>query len=156
MKRKITEPFVEKQIKKFLAPKWQVMSKGELHKLHSRGCDIVLKDIFNKHQARRFFIECKGKSYAKSERSVNAEGWLVALGQIITRMRVIAKNAYLYGLGLPEKGATTALYRIPWQAVRHLGLHIFSVDDGGNVREYLPKDFKKFQKIKKGNKNIKI
>ena len=33
--------------------------------------------------SERFIVECKGKSYAKSARSINKEGWLNALGQII-------------------------------------------------------------------------
>ena len=35
-----------------------------------------------------FFIECKCKSYTKPARSINREGWLNALGQIVTRMNV--------------------------------------------------------------------
>ena len=52
---------------------------------------------------RRFYIEVKGKSYAKSARSIADTIFLFALGQLITRMSVIAKHAYKYGLGLPEE-----------------------------------------------------
>lgn len=72
------------------------------------------------------------------------------LGQLITRMSVIAKHAYLYGLGLPEVSAKKALRRIPWQAARHLCLYIFSIDDSGNVTRYSPIDFKKNQKSRPG------
>lgn len=138
--KKVTEKFVVEKVKKHLAPQWQVVSEKDLHE---KGCDLVLKDVFNKHEARRFLIECKGKSYAKSAKSVNETVWIYALGQLITRMSVVAKHAYKYGLGLSEVSAKKALRRIPWQAARHLCLYIFSVDDNGNVIEYSPKDFKK-------------
>ena len=137
--RKINERFVIKRIKEHLAPKWKVVSEKDLHE---KGCDLVLKDVFNKHEARRFLIECKGKSYAKSAKSVNETVWLYALGQLMTRMKVIALHAYKYGLGLPEVSAMKALRRIPWQTARHLCLYIFSVDDEGKVKEYSPKNFK--------------
>lgn len=140
----ITEKFIEKSVLKHLARKgWDYNIKTK--DLHQHGCDIIVTDSRNKNKARRFLIECKGKSYAKSTRSVNETIWLFALGQLITRMSVIAKNAYLYGIGLPEVSVKKALRRIPWQAVRHIGLHVFSVDDEGKVKEYSPRDFKKFQ-----------
>jgi len=145
---KINEKFVIEKIKEYLAPQWQVVSQKDLHE---NGCDLVLKDVFNKHQARRFLIECKGKSYAKSAKSVNETVWLYALGQLITRMKVAeAKYAYEYGLGLPKVSADKALKRIPWQAAKLLCLFIFSVDDDGKVTKYSPKDFKTFQ-IQKSN-----
>lgn len=140
----IDESLVTQAVKNFLAPKWSVVSEKDLHE---KGCDLVLRDEENKHKARRFLIECKGKSYAKSARAVNETQWLYGLGQIMTRMSVIAPHAYLYGLGLPEVSAKVALRRIPWQAARHLCLYIFSVDDNGIVTKYSPGDFKKFQKI---------
>lgn len=139
---KITEPFVVERIKKYLAPKWTVVTEKDLHE---KGCDLVMRDELNKNKARRFLIECKGKSYAKSAKSVNETIWLYALGQLVTRMKVIAPQAYKYGLGLPEVSAKKALKRIPWQIAhaKHLCLSIFSVDDNGSVKEYSPKDFKK-------------
>ena len=139
---KITEPLVVGKIKKHLAPKWTVVSEKDLHE---KGCDLVMRDELNKNKSRRFLIECKGKSYAKSSRSVNENIWLYALGQLVTRMKVIARHAYKYGLGLPEVSAIKALKRIPWQTARHLCLYVFSVDDKGSVKEYSPKDFRKIQ-----------
>lgn len=136
----VTEKFVESAILKHLASKgWDhnVKTKG----LHEKGCDIIVTE--SKNKARRYYIEVKGKSYSKSAKSVNETVWLYALGQIITRMSVIARHAYKYGLGLPEVSAKIALRRIPWQVAKHLCLHIFSVDDQGRVTEYSPKDFKK-------------
>ena len=148
--RKIDERFIIEKIKKHLAPQWQVVTEKDLHE---KGCDLVLKDIKNKYEARRFLIECKGKSYAKSAKAVNETIWLFALGQLVTRMKVIAPHAYKYGLGLPEVSAKKALKRIPWQIAnaQHLCLHIFSVDDKGDIKEYSPKDFKEFQTKKSRN-----
>lgn len=143
--KEVSEKFVEKSILKHLAQKgwdYNVKTKG----LHEKGCDIIVTDSRNKNKARRFYIEVKGKSYSKSAKSVNETIWLYALGQIITRMSVIARHAYKYGLGLPEVSAKTALRRIPWQVARHLCLYIFSVDDNGKVTEYSPKDFKRYER----------
>ncbi len=140
----INEKFVVNKIKDHLSPKWSVVTEKDLHE---KGCDLVLRDEFNKNKARRFLIECKGKSYAKSARSVNETIWLFALGQLVTRMKVIAPHAYKYGLGLSEVSARKALKRIPWQIAhaKHLCLYIFSVDDKGKVTEYSPRDIRKFQ-----------
>ena len=148
MKKPISEKFVIEKVKRHLAPRWQVVAEKDLHE---KGCDLILKDVFNKYEARRFLIECKGKSYAKSARAVNETIWLFALGQLVSRIKVIAKHAYKYGLGLPEVSAKKALLRIPWQVARHLCLYVFSVDDKGKVKEYSPKDFKKFQSKKSRN-----
>ena len=137
----ITEKFVEECILKHLDQKgwnYNIKTKG----LHEHGCDIIVTDAVNKNKARRFYIECKGKSDAKSSKAIADTNFLSALGQVVTRMKVIAKHAYKYGLGLPENSAQKALRRIPWQAARHLCLYIFSVDDKGVVTEYSPRDFK--------------
>ena len=110
--------------------------------------------VGGKYNGERFIIECKGKSYAKSHNSVNKEGWLTALGQIVTRMNtsiVIKKGAtkgdinrsYKYGLGLCEIAAKVALKRIPKEIAKTLNLYIFSCDDNGNITMYTPKDFNK-------------
>lgn len=148
MPQKITEKFVIEKIKKYLAPRWTVITEKDLHK---KGCDLVMRDELNKNKARRFLIECKGKSYAKSAKSVNETIFLFALGQLVTRMKVVARHAYKYGLGLSEISANKALRRIPWQAAKHLCLYIFSVDNKGNIKEYSPRDFKKFQNKKLKN-----
>jgi len=150
MPQKITEKFVEERILKHLAKKgWDYNVKTK--NLYEHGCDIIITNSRNKFKANRFYIECKGKSYAKSARAIADTNFLFALGQLITRMKVIAKHAYKYGLGLPKESAGKALHRIPWQAARHLCLYIFSVDDKGNVEEYSPRNFKKFQLKKSKN-----
>lgn len=143
--KKLTEEFIQKQIEKYLHNRgWNHNLRSKA--LHEHGCDIVVSDGNNKYKARRFFIECKGRSYSKHARSIADTNMLYGLGQLVTRMKVIAKHAYKYGLGLPRESADIALRRIPWQAARHLCLSIFSVDNKGNVTEYSPKDFKKFNK----------
>lgn len=147
MKTHLSEELVQKKVEEYLFAKgWNhnLKSKG----LHEHGCDIVVSDGNNKYKARRFFIECKGRSQSKHARSIADTNMLYGLGQLVTRMRVIAKHAYKYGLALPEESAKIALRRIPWQVARHLCLSVFSVDDDGKVTEYSPKDFKKFQEIK--------
>jgi hypothetical protein len=141
MAKIINEKFVEASTLKHLKKKgwdYNIKVKG----LHEHGCDIVVTDSRNKNKARRFYIECKGKSYAQSARAIADTNFLFALGQLVTRMTVIARHAYKYGLALPEESAEKALRRIPWQVARHLCLYIFSVDDQGVVTEYSPKDFK--------------
>lgn len=119
---------------------------------HKHGPDLIL--IGGKRNSEYFTIECKGKSYAKAANSINKEGWLNALGQLITRMnteRVIqsGKNkgninrAYKYGMGLYWVSAQVALRRIPRQIANTLNLYIFSVYDNGWVKQWSPKDFGK-------------
>lgn len=153
MEEKISETFVVDKIKSFLINK----SNGNWHedkikesKLHEHGVDI--KMVGGKRNSEYFLIECKGKSYSKSAKSVNKEGWLNALGQLITRMttsRTIKtgikkgepNRAYKYGLGLCKEGAKVALRRIPKEIAKTLNLYIFSVDDNGIVEMFTPSQF---------------
>lgn len=128
--------------------------KTETSSIHGHGVDIKL--IGGKRNSERFFIECKGKSYAKSAKSINKEGWINALGQIITRMNVkrfsISKttgyisginSTYKYGLGLCWESAQVALRRIPKEIAQVLCLHIFAVNDEGIVKMFTPSKFGK-------------
>lgn len=145
---KLSENYIQTSIKEYLKQKgWDYNFVGR--DLHEQGVDIVVRDGNNKHKARYLFIECKGRSSAKSAKSIAETVWLYALGQLVTRMKVIARNAYLYGLGLPEESANIALRRIPWQVASCLTLRLFSVDDTGNVMEYTPRDFRNYQRLKK-------
>lgn len=109
------------------------VEKSELLK---HGVDIKL--VSGKRNSEYFYIECKGKSYAKSAKSINKEGWFNALGQIITRMDVKRysvsredgriseiEHAYKYGLRLYWESAQVALRRIPKEVAEVLCLHIF-------------------------------
>lgn len=152
---RLTEEFIQKRIEKYLHDKgWNYNLKSK--SLYEHGCDIVVSDGNNKYKARRFFVECKGRSYSKYAKSIADTNMLYGLGQLVTRMRVIAKHAYKYGLGLPKESADIALRRIPWQVARHLCLSIFSVSDDGKVTEYSPKDFKKFNKSKEKVRNVPV
>lgn len=146
---KLKEETIVNCVRSFLENK----PNGNWHKdktrqceLHRHGADLIM--IGGKRNSEYFIIECKGKSSAKSCNSINKEGWLNALGQLVTRIKVsrLDKNssinrAYKYGLGLPELGAKTALKRIPKNVAKILNLYIFSVDDNCSVTQYSPKDF---------------
>ena len=84
---KLTEEVVVNKIIEFMINKpngnWHE-EKVKKNDLHEHGVDINL--VGGKQNSEYFFIECKGKSYAKSANSINKEGWLNALGQIVTRM----------------------------------------------------------------------
>ena len=162
MKTELNEEFIVEQIIDFMIKKengnWheETVTKRDLHK---HGVDIKL--VGGKRNSEYFFIECKGKSYAKSASSINKEGWLNALGQIITRMDVKRfsvsredgktitgiNHAYKYGLGLYWESAQVALRRIPKEIAEVLCLHIFAVNDKGDVKYFTPSKFgKKYDK----------
>lgn len=150
---KMTEAKIVELIKIFLINK----TDGNWHEEkvrqmtgHDHGPDLVL--VGGNRNSERFIVECKGRSYAKSANSVNKEGWLNALGQLVTRMstaRTIqtgktkgsVNRAYKYGLGLYWIGAQVALRRIPREIAKTMNLYVFSVYDDGFVRQWSPKDF---------------
>ena len=157
MEERITEEYVVDRIIDFMLKKengnWHE-EKVEKSDLHKHGVDIKL--VGGKRNSEYFYIECKGKSYAQSASSINKEGWLNALGQIITRMDVkrfsMAKDgsgisginhAYKYGLGLYWESAQVALRRIPKEIAMVLCLHIFAVNDEGIVKYFTPSQFGK-------------
>lgn len=151
----VDEQFITNKVIEFMINKkkgnWH-SEKVEKADLHTHGVDIKL--IGGKRNSEYFFIECKGKSYAKSAKSVNNECWINALGQIVTRMNVkryskssnnnlTINKAYKYGLGLYWKTAQVALRRIPKEIAEVLNLHIFSVNDDGIVKYFTPSKFGK-------------
>lgn len=153
--QKLMESFIVERVKDFLIHKqngnWHE-EKTKISKLHKHGADIIMTG--GSKNGERFIIECKGKSYAKSARIVNKESWLVALGQIITRMntsRVIKSGtrkgepnrSYKYGLGLCETSAKVALRRIPKEIAKILNLYIFSCSDDGKIEMFTPSQFNK-------------
>lgn len=125
MKEKIDEQFVVNKFIDFMINKengnWHE-EKVEKSELHKHGVDIKL--VGGKRNSEYFYIECRGKSYAKSAKSINREGWLNALGQIITRMDV-------------------KRYSISKEVAEVLCLHIFSVNDEGIVKYFTPSMFGK-------------
>ena len=155
MEKKINEEFVTNQIIDYMLN----LEKGNWHRekveksnLHEHGVDIKL--VGGKNNGEYFFIECKGKSYAKSARSWNREtSWLSALGQIITRMKgskvsrskdgnmSSLNHSKKYGLGLYWEAAQVALRRISKDTATILNLYIFAVNDEGKVIRFTPSQF---------------
>ncbi|MCL2570015.1 MAG: hypothetical protein FWE16_02300 [Firmicutes bacterium] len=148
---RLTETEVVKRVRDFLIAK----ERGNWHEdlareagLRGRGADLIL--IGGNRKSEKFIIECKGKSEAPSAaRSSNKEGWIHALGQLVTRMNTprtiqsgankgTTNHAYKYGLGLPWIAAKVALRRIPRQIAMTLCIHIFSVSDDGVVKQFTP------------------
>ena len=74
MSEKLTETVIVDKIVDFMINKvngnWHE-EKVQKNELHKHGVDIKL--VGGKRNSEYFFIECKGKSYAKSARSVNRE-----------------------------------------------------------------------------------
>lgn len=148
----LTEEEVVRLVVDFLVNKGWNRDTLVKHEKHQSGVDIDIRK--GKHNGEHFLIECKKKCHAKSAKSVNKEGWLTALGQLISRMdtpRVIEKGenkgepnrATKYGLGLYWVGAQVALRRIPANVAKILNLYIFSVDEKGVVKQFSYKDFGK-------------
>ena len=134
--KEIKEDFVQNAIVKWLSKHdWRIM---HLATLSGRGVDIKAKH--NKY-GRYYLIEAKGAKDGSSEEVA----FVYSLGQIITRMNTSGRTRYYYGLGLPKGAADKAIRRIPHQIAMKLLLHIFSVDEKGNVFRYMPKDLKKLQ-----------
>ena len=133
----ITEEFVKRSVIKFLTN--QGWSKNlEYDDLRAQGVDIK---VTHSKYGRTFFIEAKGASISRSGSEV---AFIYSLGQIITRMKN-PKARYYYGIALPEKSASIALRRLPYQFAVSACVHIFSVHQGGSVTWYKPTDIKKYQ-----------
>lgn len=153
-KIRLEEEIVVQLVKDFLLSKergnWHE-EKTKTAKLREHGVD--LKFCGGKRNSEFFLIECKGKSYAKSAKSINRQNsWVYALGQIIKRMdtkRIISSgahkgevnHAYKYGLALCDESARVALYSIPKEIAKVLNLHIFSVNEYGEVIQFTPSKF---------------
>jgi hypothetical protein len=144
----LNEDIITNVVREFLEGKedgnWHA-EKTKQAKLHSHGEDLHL--IGGKRNSEYFIIECKGKSYAKSSKSIDETVWLYALGQLITRMTVKRVNetgtlnrAYKYGIGLHEDSAKIARRRIPHEIAKTLNLYIFSVDNDKKVTMYSPSE----------------
>lgn len=146
----LTENEIVELVKDFLINKtnWnRHIGKLKVAPLHWHWPDIEL--VWWKRNSEYFIIECKWKSYAKSANSINKEGWLNALWQIITRMDTcrIIKNwkskwdinrAYKYWLWLYWQTAQVAIRRIPKEIAQVLNLYVFSVNDKWKVIQFTP------------------
>ena len=151
MKKPISERFVRRSIQTWLFRNgwgWNYREK----ETHEHGIDIQVQDNSTPNHSRRFFIEIKGASSSKSARQVSESSFVHVLGQIITRMKVVAPWSYRYGIGLPEASANIAIRRIPYKVAKVLSLYVFSVGASGKVKCYTPTELKKIQRSQKKNR----
>ena len=76
MKKKLTEERIVELIEEYTTIEKKIgnWDKGRTKKtdLHEHGVDLKL--VGGKRHSERFFIECKGKSYAKSAKSIKKAG----------------------------------------------------------------------------------
>ncbi len=130
--RTVSERVVRRSIITYIARQGWGLNLRE-RETHEHGVDIRVR---HNRDARYFLIETKGES---SGQSAADSSFVTCLGQIVTRMNVMAR--YRYGLGFPESVAKIAIRRIPWQVAMRLGLSVFSVNSQGRVREYKWRNF---------------
>lgn len=136
----ISEDFVKNSIIKWLSCNGWGYFKFD--KLHTHGVDIRARAI---KYSRYFYIETKGQGKLRQSNEV---AFIYSLGQIITRMKDNKSTINYYGLGLPEKSATIALRRLPWQVAKKLHLSILSVSSKGEVIQYTWNELVKNQNTK--------
>lgn len=135
LKKPLREEFVKNSIIIWLTRnEWKVL---KISSLQGQGVDIKAKK-----GNRYFFIETKGESEKSQGNEVR---FVYGLGQIVTRMSVIAKHAYIYALASPSSVAKIAVRRIPWQIARKLSLYVFSVSKDGKVKQYSWQDLRNTQ-----------
>lgn len=153
MNKLLSEDFVQEQIIKYLNENgWSKSLKSKTLKEH--GVDIKVR---NDKFSRYWLIECKGDAsptakYPRSHREVHFN---LALGQIITRMQTNGARAYKYrykyGVGYPASFKDMIVRRLPFDVCDKLNLHVFLVDEEGNVEILGWRDLKKAQS--KSSKN---
>jgi hypothetical protein len=103
---------------------------SDLKSAHEHGVDIRAKHA---DYGRFFLIEVKGDPIrAKSPRSGRETRFVMALGQILTR--ILPRRAYRYGIAFPGAFEPLVLRRIDAGLARSLRLSFFFVSDGGTVR----------------------
>lgn len=142
MKKLISEKIVKQAIIKWLFRNgWG--RNLEVGELRDRGVDIRVR---HNNYTRYFLIETKGEGKIRQADEV---AFVYSLGQIITRMKTDKTTRYYFGLGLPDVSAKIALRRLPWQVAKKLLLYVFSVNPGGNVKQYSWQDLKKVQELKR-------
>ena len=143
--KSMNERFVKDSIIQWLSKNgWGNFKYGDKHE---KGVDIkTSRHRFSEH----FWIETKGQGKTTQ---IDYSYFLIALGQIITRMKKIEKTTkYKFGLGLPYTSAKIALRRLPWQVAKTLSLYILSVGQSRNVTQHSWQDLKKLQSQKRNSK----
>lgn len=141
----LTEKFVRRAIINWLSRHGYGRNLREKH-TDEHGVDIKVR---HNDYARYFLVEVKGGAVSgrvvKNPHSQREVLFVMALGQIVTRMGTEAR--YNYGIGLPEPYRSKAIKRIPWQFCRKNNLCIFLVNKTGKVTHLTWKELKKFQSL---------
>lgn len=139
IEEKMTENYIVDRVISFMENK----ENGNWHHektvkadLHTHGVDIKL--VGGKRNSEYFFIECKGRSYAKIVTRINVKRYTLSKND--KKINGI-NHAYKYGLGLYWESAQVALRRIPREVAEVLCLHIFAVNDNGVVKYFTPSKF---------------
>lgn len=86
--------------------------------------------------ARYFLIEAKGDPdprEVKQPSAIRDSRFMIALGQIISRMDTVA--GYYYGIAVPTSYEPLVYNRVPWQVCKRLRLRFLLVDGQGGVEE---------------------
>lgn len=147
MKKILDEKFVRRSIIDYLGrKKWGRNLREKATDEH--GVDI---SVWHNSYQRQWLIEVKGDSKAKikSARSRQEVNFNIALGQILTRMKIKKGNPRYkygrkYGISFPESYSKIVLRRLPWVVCHKLNLYVFLVNSEGKVKEY---DWKKIKNI---------
>lgn len=144
----LSEKFVQQSIIEHL------FRKGWSRNLRSRGLEDRGVDIKVRHNryARYWLIECKGdaSTKAKRPRSHREVCFMLALGQILTRMHSHGKRGYKYGykygVAFPEWFRDPVIRRLPYKVADRLNLYVFLVSGTGAVEILDWKGLKKLQR----------
>jgi len=152
----ITEPFVQKHVRKFL---FDEMGYGDIEDLkntdlHIQGVDIKVK---NRQYARYFLVEVKGDpgENVKSRGGSMSSSLNSALGQIITRMKRDGKPGYKYGykygVGFPESFKGLLIHKVPFDIFDKLNMYAFFVSGNGYVEMY---DWRRLRDEQRNKKSV--
>ena len=131
MSRKILdEDFVKNKVINWLSEQgynkgFKIKTKGE------HGVDIKVR---HRRYARYYIVEAKGDPSKKVKKPASRRevSFLIALGQIISRMKYKAK--YWYAIALPESFSDKVFRRLSWLICKKLRLKILFVNSKGKVR----------------------
>ena len=139
----IPEKFVRRAVIIYLQRKGWGRNLHE-KETHEQGVDFT---VYHNDYPRKFLVECKGEADPKSfkyPKSGNENSFVIALGQIVSRMETNA--LYWYGIAFPVSFRDRATRRVPWNFARRNRLKIFFVNKVGKVEEI---DWKKLKQIQK-------
>lgn len=146
----LTEPFVQKHVRKFLSTKGYGQTVDlENTDLHKQGVDIKMK---NRKYSRYFLVEVKGDPSieAKSPAGWRSSALNSALGQIITRMKRDGKPGYKYGykygVGFPNSFEKMLIHKVPFDVFNKLNMYAFFVSPTGKVEFY---DWRRIRDLQK-------